>query len=69
MRHDYQHDHERRDHERRGDAAQVESTVGVGLGQGVAESGSERPRQHICSPEEYAGRDFREVVRRRHESD
>ncbi len=66
-RHDDQHDHDRRDSERRDDTAQFKATVRVGLGERVAEGRSEGARQDICGPEHHALRDIREEVCRRHE--
>ena len=66
---DYAYDHERRDDERSGDAAQVEAANFVRLGECVAERGPEGPRQNVCGPEEHAVRNLREEVGRRHERD
>src|SRR5437868_11043983 len=69
IRQDYAYDHERRDNERSGDAAQIEAALFVWLGECVAERGSEWPRQNVRGPEEHAVRNLREEVGRRHERD
>src|SRR5437762_12759584 len=69
IRQDYAYDHERRDDERGGDAAQIEAAFFVRLGECVAERGPEGPRQNVRGPEEHAVRNLREEVRRSHERD
>src|ERR1043165_162834 len=69
VRQDYSYDHERRDDERGGDAAQLEAAFFMRLGERVAERGPERARQDVCGPEENAARNLREEVRQRHERD
>src|ERR1044072_1715379 len=69
VRQDYSDDHERRNDERGGDAAQLEAAFFVRLGERVAERGPERARQNVRGPEEDAARNLREEVRQRHERD
>ena len=57
-REDYPGNHERGDGERGRYPAQRQAAVGPGLGQGVAESGTERPGQDIRAPKKRARRDL-----------